>query len=462
MRRTFTVAVREFLSTVMTKAFLLVFLMPIIIGGIAGLAIPLLMNAASPKVSGHVAIIDQSGSVAAKLEKAFTPEAMAERRGKVKKEAAAAVEKAAPGMGMGSQVEKAPLPKAPELTLKNLAADTSIEAAKAEILKAVGKEKDAGGTNPRLALAVIPKEAVKGVEGKANTFTDYELFVAPKLDPEVQSDIRGQVSQAIVDARIEASGLDVDRVRALTRQNRVEATAITAEGEKKANPALQFLLPGAFLFLMWISVFTAGQYLLSSTIEEKSNRVMEVLLSAVSPMELMVGKIIGQMAVASLVLVVYAGAGLATLVVLSLKHLIDPMQIVYLGVYFIIGFALVACMMAAVGSAVSDVREAQSLLTPVMLVLMVPMMLWMPILRNPNSMFAQIVSFLPPISPFVMVLRLSGSEKVPTWQIPATIIVGLISVVVFAWAAAKIFRIGVLMYGKPPNFTTLIKWIRMA
>lgn len=460
MRKTFTVAVREFLSTVMTKAFLLVFLMPIIIGGIAGLAIPLLMNAASPKVSGHVAIIDQSGSVGNRLEKAFTAEAMEARRGKVKKEAAAEVERHAPGMG--SQVENAPLPKAPDLTVQLLGADASVDAAKAEILKAVGKEKDAGGTNPRLALAVIPASAVKGEEGKPNSFKDYELFVAPKLDPEVQSDIRGQVSQAIVDARIEASGLDVERVRALTRQNRVEATAITAEGEKKANPALQFLLPGAFLFLMWISVFTAGQYLLSSTIEEKSNRVMEVLLSAVSPMELMVGKIIGQMAVASLVLAVYAGAGLVTLVALSLKHLIDPMQIVYLCVYFVIGFALVACMMAAVGSAVSDVREAQSLLTPVMLVLMVPMMLWMPILRNPNSLFAQIVSFVPPISPFVMVLRLSGSEKVPTWQIPATIVVGLIGVVVFAWAAAKIFRIGVLMYGKPPNFTTLIKWIRMA
>lgn len=460
MRKTITVAVREFLSTVMTKAFLLVFLMPIIIGGIAGLAIPLMMNAASPKVSGHVAIIDQSGSVSAKLEKAFTPEAMAERRGKLKKDAAAEVEKHAPGMG--SQVEKAPLPAAPELTVQMLPSDASIDAAKAEILKAVGKEKDAQGTNPRLALAIIPKEAVKGVEGKINTFKDFELFVAPKLDPEVQGDIRSQVSQAIVDARIESSGLDVERVRALTRQNRVEATAITAEGEKKANPALQFLLPGAFLFLMWISVFTAGQYLLTSTIEEKSNRVMEVLLSAVSPMELMVGKIIGQMAVASVVLCVYAGAGLATLIALSLKHLIDPMQIVYLAVYFVIGFALVACMMAAVGSAVSDVREAQSLLTPVMLVLMIPMMLWMPILRNPNSMFAQIVSFVPPISPFVMVLRLSGSEKVPTWQIPATIVVGLIAIVVFAWASAKIFRIGVLMYGKPPNFGTLLRWIRMA
>jgi ABC-2 type transport system permease protein len=90
------------------------------------------------------------------------------------------------------------------------------------------------------------------------------------------------------------------------------------------------------------------------------------------------------------------------------------------------------------------------------------MMLWMPILRNPNSTFAQVCSFVPLINPFVMVLRVSGSETIPFWQIPASILVGMLTVVVLAWASAKIFRIGVLMYGKPPNLATLIRWVRMA
>jgi ABC-2 type transport system permease protein len=97
-----------------------------------------------------------------------------------------------------------------------------------------------------------------------------------------------------------------------------------------------------------------------------------------------------------------------------------------------------------------------------MIVMVIPMVLWLPISRNPNGMFAQVVSFLPPISPFVMVVRLAGSEKIPFWQVPATIAIGVASMAFMAWAAAKIFRIGVLMYGKPPNFKTLVRWVRMA
>jgi ABC-2 type transport system permease protein len=179
-------------------------------------------------------------------------------------------------------------------------------------------------------------------------------------------------------------------------------------------------------------------------------------------MQLMVGKILGQMAVGSLILVFYAGMGIVGLVSAAMMHVIDPINLVYLAVYFVLAFFMIASMMAAIGSAVSDIREAQSLMSPIMIVLMIPMMLWMPILRNPNSMFAQICSFIPPINPFVMILRLSGSEKVPTWQIPASIFVAACGAVFMAWAASKIFRIGVLMYGKPPNFKTLIRWVRMA
>src|SRR5205814_1986221 len=99
---------------------------------------------------------------------------------------------------------------------------------------------------------------------------------------------------------------------------------------------------------------------------------------------------------------------------------------------------------------------------PIMLVVMVPMLLMMPIIYNPNGKMAAVMSFLPPISPFVMVLRLSSSQPPPMWQAFVAIGIGIVTVYLALKGAAKVFRIGVLMYGKPPNVATLIKWIRMA
>jgi len=99
---------------------------------------------------------------------------------------------------------------------------------------------------------------------------------------------------------------------------------------------------------------------------------------------------------------------------------------------------------------------------PVMAVLVIPWVLWMPISRNPDSVFATVTSFVPPINSFVMMVRLASTSPPPWWQVWLSILVGVASVYGALWFAAKVFRVGLLMYGKPPNFKTLIKWVRMA
>ena len=112
--------------------------------------------------------------------------------------------------------------------------------------------------------------------------------------------------------------------------------------------------------------------------------------------------------------------------------------------------------MAAIGSAVNEMREAQAFMTPVMLVIMIPWMLWMPISRDPNSMFATVLSFIPPVGNFVMMLRMASTNPPPLWQPLLGVVVGRgRGRVASLWLAGKIFRIGLLMYGKPPNFATL-------
>lgn len=463
MHKTLAVAWREFWAVVGTKGFILGVFLPLIIMGGAVPLMVVLMNKSAPAVTGRISLIDKSGTVAPKVQAAFTPEEVQKRLDARTQKGLEHAQKVNPMMAdektkAQAEATMKAMFKAPQLTVEVLPPEADVEEAKRPIMSAQGKAMDAA--DQRLVLAVIPDGSVRPAEGGA--FLGYEFFVAPKLDTEVQEDIRDQIARAVVDARLEIAGLDPGRVRGLIDRPKSDTKVVTKEGERKSSEIATFFIPLGFMMLLWISVFTGGQGLLTSTVEEKGSRIMEVLLSAVSPMQLMVGKIIGQMGVALVILLVYSALGVGSLVFFKQMHMLDPMNLVYLGIFFVLAFFMIAAMMAAIGSAVNDIREAQALMGPIMLVLVIPMVLWMPISRNPNSAFAQICSYIPPINPFIMVVRLTGSEKIPSWQIPISILMAIIGSIVFAWFAAKIFRIGVLMYGKPPNLKTLIRWVRMA
>jgi ABC-2 type transport system permease protein len=131
-------------------------------------------------------------------------------------------------------------------------------------------------------------------------------------------------------------------------------------------------------------------------------------------------------------------------------------------IFFVIMYLVFGSLMMAVGSAVNEMREAQGLMMPLMLLQIIPWILWMPISRNPNSTLSIIMSFLPPVNTFGMLLRMASSAPPPWWQVWLSIGIGVASVFVAIWFAAKVFRIGLLMYGKPPNIGTLIRWARSA
>lgn len=476
--KTLHVALREFNSTVLTKGFILGIVMtPVIIVLVVG-AIALVAALQGPKVAGTVAVIDRTGlGVAEAVAERFTEEAAKAEAEETEKAITHEVDRTAARFGSDEQQRArvqgfmaGRIKPMTHLSAEVLPPETDVDEAKARVAATDVKKTPAGGEGegekPRVALAVIDDAAVYRAED--GTYGAFDLYLAPKVDFEIARRIEQRIREAILDARIssdprvKASGMDPAEVRALTKAPEANARTVTKEGERKTSEIASIVIPAGFMVLLLVAVMTAGQYLLTTTIEEKGSRVMEVLLSAVSPMELMVGKILGQMGVGLLILVLYSGLGMASLVAFSLQHLVDPMNVVYLVVFFLISFFLIASFMAAIGSAVTELREAQTLMTPVMAAMMVPWILWMPISRAPNSLFSTILSFVPGVNPFVMIIRLSGSEPVPAWQIPASILVGVVSAVIAAWAAAKIFRVGVLMYGKPPDFRTLLRWVRMA
>jgi ABC-type Na+ efflux pump permease subunit len=481
--KTLLVARREFVTTVFTKGFLLGVLMtPLMLLVVVG-AIALTQNLKGPTVAGTLAIADRTeGSlVAQRVLDRMDPAAMeARRRDAIERFERLGQEQAqrlgvpagqaAAAGAVAAQAADARLQKLAGVSARVLASDDDLEARKADLgrldIRAAGRDGNAADPDRIIALAIIPDGAVR--PGAGGSFERFELLTANRLDPEITDQLQRRVADAIVDARVavdpalSAGGLTPERLRAVLDPPGARVVALTRDGEQKSAGVFHIMLPMGFMILLMIAVMTGGNYLLTTTIEEKSSRVMEVLLSAVSPMELMLGKIFGQMCVGLVILTVYSGMGVASLFAFAMQHQLDPMLLVYLVVFFFIAFFTIASLMAAVGSAVSELREAQSLMTPIMLLVMLPWLLWLPISRAPNSVFATILSFVPGISPFVMMLRLCGSEPPPVWHAPVAVLIGLITVAGCAWVAAKVFRVGVLMYGKPPNFATLVRWVRMA
>ena len=296
----------------------------------------------------------------------------------------------------------------------------------------------------------------------AGPLGSYRLFVRRSLDNRIQNEIRNAAGEAIVNARLEAAGFDPRQIETLTKMERPRSVTVTAAGESQTGPDFAALLPMGFTILLMISVMSSGQYLLTTTIEEKSSRTMEVILSAVSPLQLLTGKILGQMAVGLTLLITYGSIGLLGLASMAMFGLLDPWLLLYLLIFFLITYVILGSLMAAIGSAVNELREAQSLMTPITLLIMVPWLFWYPISREPHSMFATVISFLPPMNAFAMLLRLTSSSPPPMWQVWLSILVGIGAAAGAMWFASRVFKIGLLMHGRPPNFATLVKWARQA
>lgn len=469
MSKTLAVAWREFKATALTPAFIIAAIaVPVLMIGLAVLG-PILFNPKPPPLRGTIAIIDPSGALARAAKIEFDPERIRERI----RATTRAREQAPSGMAEAASMSPEDLARNPRsmsaVTREfdiDLALDDQHQLGELDQLKS----QLAGGELVAIVSSVEAKSDDKSSTAPPHDKPERSAVAVPRLF--VPSDMNIKHSGLIEDlvqaatgrARIDATGLDVQTIRDLARAPEPTTIRISPEGqertESKGAKIVKVMTPMAFMMLIWMGAFVSANYLLTTTIEEKSNKVMEVLLSAVSPLQLMTGKIIGQAMVGLVMVGMYLGLGVAALTGLAVADLIEWQDLVYFIVYYIMAYFMIASIMAAIGSAVSDLREAQSLLTPAMLLLMIPLFLWWPISDSPNSMLATVTSFIPPLTPFVMILRVTGGEPIPFWQIPASIVVGYASMFAMIWLAAKIFRIGVLMYGKPPSPMELMKWIR--
>jgi ABC-2 type transport system permease protein len=225
----------------------------------------------------------------------------------------------------------------------------------------------------------------------------------------------------------------------------------------------------AFVLILYMSLLLYGIAVMRGILEEKSNRVMEVLLGSVSTDQLMTGKIVGIGLVGLTQLAIYVVTATLLRLYVGLTAMqagwagaldaVSPANLGYFCLFFILGYFLYTSMFAAVGAVCNSEQEAQNLQSPLVMCLVVPMVMTFFFVRNPDSPAAVVASLIPIFSPMVMFMRITILTP-PLWQIALSILILLITIYFFFRGVARVFRIGVLMYGKRPTVPEILRWAR--
>ncbi len=292
----------------------------------------------------------------------------------------------------------------------------------------------------------------------------YTLRREMETPPDRAEAIREFLITNLIGGQTSPQILERARAPVLLTSVRLDGTGQAVEGQ---DPFLQFFLPYIFALLLMFSIFFASGYLLQGISEEKESRLIEVLLSSVSARQLLAGKVLGLGAagLAQMLLWVASFWVLIDVVLSRIPSLsnasLPPGLIVLALLYYVLGYALFAVLMAVLGSIGTTARESQSWSSIVAVGAMVPMFFLNLIVEDPGHPVAVALTLIPPTAPITAVMRLSA-EGVPVWQLLLSLALLAGAIVFCVWAGAKIFRTSLLMYGKRPSLRDIARFIREA
>lgn len=420
MRKILRIAQREYVETVKTKTFIFsVLFAPALMVAIIFFSSRVANREQQPRPAVRIAFSDRTGELAEAVETAFEEH-----------------NRSNPAQPLRLQPSDARDPAAAE--------DAGRQALRAGELD---------------AFVVLEAGLVEGT-GRVRFYT-YQtkasvmeaLWSVERLFQRVVTDRRYQLHNISPAMIAQIRNVPVDRIE-------VGTDAGDQQVQGPAEMITRLMVPFAFMFLIYFGIVGIGQQMLNSVIEEKNSRIIEVLLSTVSPFELMAGKILGLAGIGFTIMTLWAAGAYGTARWQGLEVQLSAGLLVYLVVYYILGFLLYSALLAGVGSICNTLKETQSLMMPVILLFIVPFISWHEIVQNPDGLFARGLSFLPPLTPLVMILRISSGASVGPVEIAASIVLLAATVLVMIWLAGKIFRTGILMYGKRPSVREMIQWVR--
>jgi len=309
-------------------------------------------------------------------------------------------------------------------------------------------------------VLVLPQEVLTSgrVEYLSTNVTAFRLI--GRLD--------NAVERVVLRARLRTAGISEERLADVTRGVKLDPVRLTSSGSE-AREALggSFAMSYVLTFLIYLTVMIYGFYVMRGVLEEKSSRIVEVIVANLSPTELMAGKIFGVGAVGLTQYLIWAvlAMNLAAPGLLGLGlvenggDLLSPKLLVFFVLFFVFGYFLFATVYAAIGAAFNSEEEAQQMQTVISMFLAIPFVLMFVILTDPDAPISVILSLLPFFSPMLFFLRMTVAFP-PTWQIILCFALMSMTLLAMVRVSAAIYRVGILMYGKKPTFKEIARWVR--
>lgn len=436
MRKMIVVAVREYQAAVKTKAFIVsLILMPVMMGG--SVLVQVLMRDKVDTKDKRIAVVDQSGQ----LFDAIAEAARVRNETKIFTDRDGEKKQIQPRY-LFERVE----PSADDSSRTTLALSDRVRARDLFAFITIGPDVVDPGTEPARAA----------VEYCSNS---------PTYD-DIEEWLRGPLNEHIQKLRLAAAKLDPRVVEAATRRvaiSNLGLVSIDASGKiasaEATNKVANFFVPMGLMMLMFMVVMIGASPLIQSVLEEKMQRIAEVLLGSISPFQLMMGKLLGMVGVSLTIATVYMVGAFMALRQAEYGQFFPTHVVWWFIVFQALAVLMFGALFIAIGAAVSDMKEAQNLTTPVMLLVVAPMFVWVNVVREPTSTFSLVISLFPPATPMLMLMRQAVPPGVPLWQ-PLVGVAGVLLMTVFCvFAAGRIFRVGILMQGKGAKVSEMLRWV---
>lgn len=448
MSKIFVIAFRDFFAAIKTKSFLMtIFLMPVLMGG--GVIAQALTKKHASVQARRFAIVDRTpdAKVFALLEVATN------KRNK---------EIGATPSPDGTGSDK---PRAAPFVLERVEVEDTAEAVnelRVQLSNRV-KENELWGFLEIGPEALTPLDAPPPRQDRAEIRYQTNHHTSEEFPTWAERQILASILALNVGSSQEKTKNLVANLGRLVLSrpglSEVSAKSGTAEEPTATKKIVRFLLPLGAVMLMFMVVLMSTSTAMQAVVEEKMQRIAEVLLGSVPPFQLMMGKLLGVAFVSLSIAGVYlAGAYWAA----HKFDVLDKIPARVLGWFFlfqVLAVFMYGSMLLAIGAAATEVKETQTLFMPVMLVFMIPMFLLNNVLEDPNQPVVVGASFFPPSAPMLMMARLATDPGPPSWQPPLAAVLVLLVTVVCVWAAGRVFRVGILMQGKGAKLTQMMQWV---